>query len=53
MSGASEKLDLAPSGISHAIGKLREYYNDPFLLRSRMVFSQPRLLATYMNFINL
>ncbi|EOV4177082.1 LysR family transcriptional regulator [Yersinia enterocolitica] len=26
MSSASEKLDMAPSGISHAIGKLREYY---------------------------
>ncbi|HGH0373357.1 TPA: hypothetical protein ACQ340_003365 [Yersinia enterocolitica] len=25
MSSASEKLDMAPSGISHAIGKLREY----------------------------
>ncbi|EOA2916044.1 hypothetical protein ACULTK_001632 [Yersinia enterocolitica] len=25
MSSASEKLDMAPSGISHAIGELREY----------------------------
>ncbi|HHL2500260.1 TPA: LysR family transcriptional regulator [Yersinia enterocolitica] len=33
MSGASEKLDLVPSGISHAIGKLREYYNDPIFIK--------------------
>lgn len=33
VSGASEKLDLAPSGISHAIGKLREYYNDPIFIK--------------------
>ncbi|EOW7180900.1 hypothetical protein ACQ69E_003895 [Yersinia enterocolitica] len=25
MSSATEKLDMAPSGISHAIGELREY----------------------------
>ncbi|EPJ1401719.1 hypothetical protein [Yersinia enterocolitica] len=25
MSSASEKLDMAPSGISHAIGELRKY----------------------------
>ncbi|MGH1501360.1 LysR family transcriptional regulator [Yersinia proxima] len=47
MSGASEKLDLAPSGISHAIGKLREYYNDPIFIKVKNGV-QPTSLARHL-----
>ncbi|ELI7921282.1 LysR family transcriptional regulator [Yersinia enterocolitica] len=47
MSAASEQLDLAPSGISHAIGKLREYYNDPIFIKVKNGV-QPTSLARHL-----
>jgi DNA-binding transcriptional LysR family regulator len=33
MVAAAEKLDLAPSGVSNAIAKLREHFNDPLFIK--------------------
>ncbi|HGM5490693.1 TPA: LysR family transcriptional regulator [Serratia fonticola] len=33
MAAAATRLDIAPSGVSNAIAKLREYFNDPLFIK--------------------
>ncbi|MFV8846089.1 LysR family transcriptional regulator [Serratia fonticola] len=44
MSGASELLGLAPSGVSYAVNKLREHYGDPLFVKTKKGI-QPTPLA--------
>ncbi|HBE9082903.1 LysR family transcriptional regulator [Serratia fonticola] len=44
MSGASELLGLAPSGVSYAVNKLRDHYGDPLFIKSKKGI-QPTPLA--------
>ena len=48
LTSASQRLALSPSAVSHALGRLREIFDDPlFLRRSQALIPTPRALALH------